>query len=1094
MKSKNKIWFIIFFTSICCYFCFPIGVLNAQVNNGFSEVIEKRTRNTKTFSDGQGNFQLQSTAGSFHFLNEQNNWEDIQSELSISGEENAVGLFRTDLPIVCDLATGQMNYTLQKDGPSMQLALNSTLEVWNENQIPMFSQPANISYSDIEVSGKNLAIRDIYSGIDRLQRFDYFQVANDFVIQNRPQNLPENGFLVFTETWQLPQGYELLEDAGSTTVNGWSGTLKVVNASGDVVSTISNPVFFDSAADSAPVEGEMHAATGTFVIARDGQRYIVSILVPESWLMREELVYPVTIDPTVSNTYNSIQGLQDWMTTFSTNCQATMGVTLPAGQPVVVTNTSTMYSILSKGTIIVSGFTTYYAAGFEQRSRIGYNGAYTPTQFGNGDSQSPQTVPYNIGSSSIANGCYPGGTVLNFVWQGYQVYFPDYSGPFQAQVAGCTTSYHNLVSNSWIVSVTYNTFQLNVIATPASPVICSGSPAGISLTSSPTGASFSYTATAFDASGQGSGNGNSIQQILNATNNIPGYVTYTITPTLNNCVGTPASVLVTVNPTYNMPVVNAQICNGQSYSFAGNTYTTAGLYSVTLQTAAGCDSIVNLNLNVVNTISSTVDEGVCDGDAYYFNGEYYDTPGTYTYQLTSFAGCDSVVTLNLSVNPVYSLDFEASVCQGSSYSFENTNYTTAGVYTHYYQTAAGCDSVRTLTLTITPPITISTNVNICQGQSYTFEGQSYSSPGTYIASYTDVNGCDSLMVLNLTVTTNAPEHVYVDICQGETYSFNGQNYSSNGVYTANLQTPSGCDSTAVLHLTVHQNYAVNQNVSICEGQVYTFGGLPYTQTGVYVLELQSAFGCDSIITLNLTVNPIPVVNIGDLFEICEGETQVLSNSVPASNFNWSNQSTAPTITVSSSGIYKLIVNGVGNCIGIDSAQVIVHPLPGGLTDAQWTICDGEEIVINGGNPANSYEWSNGETSPEVTFDQSGNYTVKITSPFGCISNFSFEIGYFCEPVVFVPNSFTPNNDGVNDVFMVYGEFIAEMNLSIFNRWGERIFQTTDVNPVWTGDVHDGEHYAQDGHYNWVMRYKVYSDAFGNISDWKEMVGTVFIVR
>jgi gliding motility-associated-like protein len=242
------------------------------------------------------------------------------------------------------------------------------------------------------------------------------------------------------------------------------------------------------------------------------------------------------------------------------------------------------------------------------------------------------------------------------------------------------------------------------------------------------------------------------------------------------------------------------------------------------------------------------------------------------------------------------------------------------------------------------------------------------------------------------------------------------------------------------------------------------------------------------------VNPIPVVDIGDLFEICEGETQVLANSVPATNYSWSNQSNTPTITVSSSGIYKLIVNGVGNCIGIDSAQVIVHPLPGGLTDAQWTICDGEEIVINGGNPANTYEWSNGEVSPSVTLDQSGTYTVKITSPFGCISNYNFEIGYFCEPVLFVPNSFTPNNDGVNDVFMVYGEFIAEMNLSIFNRWGERIFQTADVNPVWTGDVNDGEHYSQDGHYNWVMRYKVYSDAFGNVSDWKEMAGTVIIVR
>jgi len=316
------------------------------------------------------------------------------------------------------------------------------------------------------------------------------------------------------------------------------------------------------------------------------------------------------------------------------------------------------------------------------------------------------------------------------------------------------------------------------------------------------------------------------------------------------------------------------------------------------------------------------------------------------------------------------------------------------------------------------------------------------------------------------------------------------------VYSAQLQTAQGCDSTAVMHLTVRPNYSTSQNVSICDGEVQFLGGIPHTTSGVYVYEYQTVFGCDSIITLNLTVNPIPPVDIGNLFELCEGESVVLSNSENVNNYNWSSGSTSPTFTVSASGMYKLIVSGVGNCIGIDSAQVIVHPLPGGFIDSQRTLCDGEVLILDGGNPSNQYLWSTGETSQVITIDKSGSYTVLITSPFDCEKQYAFEVGYFCEPVIYVPNSFTPNQDGVNDEFRIYGEFIAELDLKIFDRWGNSIFQTNDiVNPVWTGGVSGGEnYYVLDGIYSWMLRYKFYTDTFGGMSDWKEVQGSVTIVR
>lgn len=1068
----------------------------AQIPPGALELNELRTKDTKTFVDANGAYHLSKTAGSFHFINEQNVWEDIQSGITFSHDGQQAGIFRTDLPIVCDLYTGEVTHTMVKNADQITTGREPKLEVWTSDHTIVSTQSAT-NGSAVSIENNLLRHSGYFEGIDRIQRYEYYEVANDFVIHNRPQGLPENGYLVFTEKWAMPSGYHIEKVQGIETEAGWNGRLIIKNGQNEIMARVSAPVFYDAIAHEGRKEGEIHSTSGTFVFSEVSGGFIVSVLVPQNWLMRDELVFPVVIDPTLSNTYAAVQGLQDWQNGFSTNCQASLSVTLPAGGTYTVTNTSTQYTIRSKGTIVVGGFTTYYAAGFEQRSRVGYNGSsWTPTQFGFGDSMNPQNIPYSIFSSSIANGCYPGGTVLPFNWQGYQTYFPDYSGPALAAIAGCTTTYHELMANTWIVTVTYDVFQLNVISNPAVPVICSGSPAGISLTSSPAGASFTYTATAFGASGAVGGTGNSIQNVLSTTADAPGFVSYTVTPTLNNCVGTPQDILVTVNPGYTLPVVNAQICTGESYSFAGNNYTTSGLYTVNLFTSTGCDSIVSLNLNVVNSISSTINESICDGDDYYFNGDFYSQAGTYTAELLTASGCDSIITLNLIVNPVFESAFSASICQGSAYEYDNINYTTSGVYPHYYQTAAGCDSIVTFTLEVTPPTTIVTNATICEGLSYTFEGQTYSIAGTYQADYVDANGCDSLMVLNLAVTSLAPYHFDVDICESQTYTFNGQTLSSTGVYTAQLQTAQGCDSTAVLHLTVHPEYAITQNVSICDGEVHFLGGIPHVSSGVYVYEFQTAFGCDSIITLNLTVNPIPVVDIGDEFDLCEGESVVLSNSVNATNYNWSTGSTSSSITVSSTGVYKLIINGVGNCIGMDSANVIVHPLPGGFIDSQRTLCDGDLLVLDGGNPANEYMWSTGETTQMITIDRSGNYSVLITSPFGCEKQYAFEVGYFCEPSVYVPNSFTPNNDGINDEFMVYGEFIAELDLKIFDRWGNSIFQTNDVaKPVWTGGVSGGDnYYVPDGFYSWILKYKFYTDTFGGVSDWKELKGTVTIVR
>ncbi|MGM9807361.1 MAG: T9SS type A sorting domain-containing protein, partial [Candidatus Onthomorpha sp.] len=115
-------------------------------------------------------------------------------------------------------------------------------------------------------------------------------------------------------------------------------------------------------------------------------------------------------------------------------------------------------------------------------------------------------------------------------------------------------------------------------------------------------------------------------------------------------------------------------------------------------------------------------------------------------------------------------------------------------------------------------------------------------------------GCDSTVTLTLTVNPVATTNLTAAICEGSTYAENGFNVSEAGVYTQNLQTINGCDSTVTLTLTVNPVYNITIDATINQGDVYQENGFEVSEAGVYTQNLQSVNGCDSVIVLNLTVN------------------------------------------------------------------------------------------------------------------------------------------------------------------------------------------------------------------------------------------------
>jgi hypothetical protein len=138
---------------------------------------------------------------------------------------------------------------------------------------------------------------------------------------------------------------------------------------------------------------------------------------------------------------------------------------------------------------------------------------------------------------------------------------------------------------------------------------------------------------------------------------------------------------------------------------------------------------------------------------YAWNGANYNSPGTYTFTTTNAGGCDSIATLNLSVKVVTTSATNVTVCSNQlPYTWNGTNYNSAGSYTFTTTNAAGCDSIATLNLKVSSVTTSTTNISVCSNQlPYTWNGTNYNSAGSYTFNTTNGAGCDSIATLNLSV-------------------------------------------------------------------------------------------------------------------------------------------------------------------------------------------------------------------------------------------------------------------------------------------------------------------------------------------------------
>lgn len=326
----------------------------------------------------------------------------------------------------------------------------------------------------------------------------------------------------------------------------------------------------------------------------------------------------------------------------------------------------------------------------------------------------------------------------------------------------------------------------------------------------------------------------------------------------------------------------------------------------------------------LNATSGSESVAACDSYTWSANGQTYTSSGTYTANLYNSFGCDSTATLNLTINQGYSNTETVSSCGSYVWPVNGQTYTNSGTYTESFTTTNGCDSIITLDLTLQGAFTTSENITTCDQYTWSANGQTYNTSGSYTETLTSINGCDSIVTLNLMINSGLSSTETVSACDQYVWPVNGQTYSSSGNYSELLTSIDGCDSTVNLDLTIDNAFSNTETVSDCSSYTWPVNGQTYTNSGSYTETLTNMDGCDSTLTLDLTIGALSA-------QVSVANDHLTLEATPGySSYQWVNcdrdyapipNATSDSYTAPQNGNYAVIVSNNG-CVDTSDCKII----------------------------------------------------------------------------------------------------------------------------------------------------------------------------
>ncbi len=463
--------------------------------------------------------------------------------------------------------------------------------------------------------------------------------------------------------------------------------------------------------------------------------------------------------------------------------------------------------------------------------------------------------------------------------------------------------------------------------------------------------------------------------------------------------------------------------------------------------------------------------------------------GVYWVEVTDTNGCvkrDSI-QVNVIPYPIADIGNDTNLCNSAilidagsgctSYLWQDgsTNQTcftdSSGIYWVELANSIGCslrDSVN-INIYSLPVIDIGTDTIICSGSSCSIDA------GSGFISY-----------------------LWQDGSTDQTF-----NADTEGIYWVEIIDTNNCfnkDSIQIDLITVPSIYIGNDTVlcnSILNISAYNVNNeyvsylwqdntndslFTVSSTGLYWVQASNVCGSDTD-SVYVYIAPLPQVNLGNDTSICEGTNIILKAGTDYKSYLWQDSSTDSLLSVNSAGIYYVYVTDTNNCVNTDNIGITIIPLPYTNLGNDTTICKSSKI-LDAGAGYDSYLWQDGNTYQSIIVSDSGTYCVRVSNICG-IDRDTIIIYGCSSTYIYVPNIFTPNEDAINDIFLVKGLNAKTFEIYVFNRWGNMVYYSCDINQGWNGLFMNHGAKCMQGVYAWVIKFRDTEDnlktKYGHVS-------------
>jgi len=489
-------------------------------------------------------------------------------------------------------------------------------------------------------------------------------------------------------------------------------------------------------------------------------------------------------------------------------------------------------------------------------------------------------------------------------------------------------------------------------------------------------------------------------------------------------------------------VIQHLLGNNETYL----VFDSIGTFQISCHSLNACgsdDTTYSITVTQLFSVNAKPDKTVCAGDSVSLTGVVAPYPKTFISLDSSITGNQGGM-FNIYAHSDIIIDSFAVSFRSRTPNTNTHIYSKAGSYRSFEQTSNVWALLASNTIAMPGPLLSKTVIPV--------ELNKTVSAGDTIAFYI--------------TTTNA--NPVVDLAYG-----NGIGIQQNVLFKTDgvIDFEQGCENAypfgahsgpKVLDVTIYYRTAGGLHYLWNNGDTTATITFVPTQSGQYTIRVSDTTGCNNSSNVNVTVDTLPQVYAGPDTTVCPYGSYIMpATASPTATVAW-----LPATGLSNAGQLQPVFNynqpinfiltatNPGGCSKSDSVLINVYPLSVNA-GPDTTICEGETYIMVATASADSVEWMPGTglsatniLNPVFNYNQTTPYVLQATDSIGCkVSDTVVITVEYCNTYIKAPEAFTPNGDGVNDYFTVFGAYIADYQIRIYNRWGEEVYSSDDVNEL-----------------------------------------------